>query len=88
LFLFSEDNIVLHKPAWQLHQFNPGDYRFDASNASDGLKYDLHVWSGQCTISAGNQQIATWRVDLEDIRSIHYITLYYRTENQPWGKLL
>jgi hypothetical protein len=43
---------------------------------------------GQCVISANLKQTATWRVDLEDIISIHSITIYYRTENSAWVSYL
>lgn len=38
-------NIALNKPAYQLYQYHPGDDRFDASNAVDGLKSDLEDWT-------------------------------------------
>ena len=79
------DNIALNKPAWQSSQYNPGDNTFDASNAVDGLKSDLDWKGGQCAISGESQQTAKWRVDLENILSIRYITIYYRTDNNPWG---
>jgi hypothetical protein len=79
------DNIALNKPAWQRNQYIPDNDRFNASNAVDGLKSNLSGWGGQCVISANKEQTATWRVDLGDILSIHHITIYYRTDNNPWG---
>jgi hypothetical protein len=81
------ENIAFHKPAWQSSPYIEGDDRFDASNAVDGLRSDLGVWGGQCVISKDKQEVATWRVDLEDIQSIHHIIIYYRTENYAFGKL-
>ncbi|XP_056003588.1 uncharacterized protein LOC130049694 [Ostrea edulis] len=81
------ENIALHKPAWQLHQYNPGDNIFDASKAVDGLKSDLRWDAGQCVLSEINQHIATWRVDLKNILSIRTIIIYYRTENGVWGSM-
>jgi hypothetical protein len=83
------DNIALYNPAWQRHPYSVGGSlgdAVDASNAVDGRKSDLGIRGGQCVISANTQQTATWRVDLEGIRSIHHITIYYRTENKAWGK--
>lgn len=80
---FSE-NIALHKSAWQLH---PYEYRnYDASRAVDGLKTNLQATAYQCTISEDNYKTALWRVDLGDILGVHHITIYYRTDNDPWGK--
>lgn len=78
-------NIALNKPAHQLNQYNPGDDKFDASNAVDGKKSDLSSAGGQCVISANNKQTATWWVNLTSILSIHNITIYYRTDNVTWG---
>jgi hypothetical protein len=82
---FSTDNLALNKPAWQRSQFNPGEDRFNASNAVDGRRSDLSALGGQCAISSAIQQTAIWRVDLKDILSIRHITVYYRTDNVPWG---
>jgi hypothetical protein len=86
--MFRIENIALEKPAWQLNPYNTGgDGRFDvkAGNAVDGLKSNLSVWGKQCVISGINKTTAIWRVDLEDIRSIRHIVIYYRTENSAWG---
>ncbi|XP_056003598.1 receptor-type tyrosine-protein phosphatase kappa-like [Ostrea edulis] len=79
------ENIALNKPAWQLHQYGPGNDIFNASNAVDGFKSNLTAWGGQCAISNNDKKIATWRVDLEDILSIRHITIYYRTGNAAWN---
>jgi hypothetical protein len=86
--LFSKVNIAQNKPAWQLNQHQAGSATSDASNAVDGLKSNLGYGAGQCAMSDGGKQTAIWRVDLEDILSIHHIIIYYRTENKNWGKQL
>lgn len=81
-------NIALNKPAYQLYQYHPGDDRFDASNAVDGLKSDFRGLNSQCTLSANDQRTAQWWVDFGTIHSIHHITIYYRTDNVTWGGYL
>lgn len=83
-------NIALHKPAFQqntftIHQYEPDAGRFDASNAVDGLKFNLTALGGQCTISANNKTTAIWWVNLTRFSNVHYITIYYRTDNRKWG---
>jgi hypothetical protein len=80
------ENIAFHKQAWQSNPFNKDD-RCDASNAVDGLRSDLSYRGGQCVISMDKQEVATWRVDLEDIRNISHIIIYYRTDNSVFGRL-
>ncbi|XP_056002085.1 uncharacterized protein LOC125663226 isoform X2 [Ostrea edulis] len=80
---YAYENIALNKPTWQLHPYS--NTLYSASNAVDGRKSNLHVTGNQCVISNVNQQVATWRVDLQDILSIHHITIYYRTDNITWG---
>lgn len=84
------DNVALKKQAKQLYPYTtitrPND-TFDASNAVDGLKSDLSGLNGQCVLSADEQRIATWWVNLTSVMSIHHITIYYRTDNVKWGKL-
>nr|XP_022310014.1 adhesion G protein-coupled receptor L4-like [Crassostrea virginica] len=57
----------------------------EASNAVDGLKSDLSYWGGQCAFSDYGKQTATWWVNLTSVHSIHYVTIYYMTNNWPWG---
>jgi hypothetical protein len=85
--LFVIENIAFLKPAWQLSSYIRGDDRFKASNAVDGLRSDLGAMGGQCAISKNKHLEAIWRVDLEDVRSICHIVIYYRTENSEFGKL-
>lgn len=85
------DNVALKKQTEQLYPYTtitrPND-TFDASNAVDGLKSDLHGLNGQCVLSADYREMATWWVNLSTVMSIHHITIYYRTDNVNWGKLL
>ncbi|XP_052692292.1 uncharacterized protein LOC128170547 isoform X2 [Crassostrea angulata] len=57
---------------------------FRASNAVDGRKSNLRLWGGQCAVSSLGTT-ATWWVDLTSINSINHITIYFRTDNKPWG---
>lgn len=83
--LFSE-NLALGKSAWQ--QYPISFTRYGAGQAVDGLKTDLSLNGGQCTVSANFKQTAEWRVDLGGIRSINEIYIYYMTNNAPWGMYL
>lgn len=56
-----------------------------SDNAVDGNKTDLSHTGDQCAISANGHKTAEWRVDLGDLSSITNITIYYRTDNAPWG---
>lgn len=78
-------NVALHKPAYQQNPWKQNYSIGDASNAVDGQKSDLSRSGGQCVLSAG-QETAIWWVNLTSIHSIHYITVYYMTDNKPWGK--
>ena len=84
--MFTE-NLAFNKSTYmQTTYFNhSGETTFDASNAVDGRKTDLSAGGGQCAISANSQRSATWRVNLGSIQSIHHITIYFRTDNKPWG---
>uniref|UniRef100_A0A8W8NZW4 Fucolectin tachylectin-4 pentraxin-1 domain-containing protein n=1 Tax=Magallana gigas TaxID=29159 RepID=A0A8W8NZW4_MAGGI len=76
-------NIALYKPADHQYQYQPGDDKYDVSNASnavDGRKSDLSGGGGQCAASY-REQTATWWVNLTTIQSIHNIAIYFRTEN-------
>lgn len=82
------ENVALRKRAWQVHSYeNPNlrDY-MNASKAVDGLKTDLSFSEHQCTQSANFKDQALWVVDLGRVLGIHHITIYYRTDNVPWGK--
>lgn len=77
------ENLALGKSAWQ--QYPISFTRYGAGQAVDGLKTDLSLNGGQCTVSANFKQTAEWRVDLGGIRSINEIYIYYMTNNAPWG---
>ncbi|XP_078328710.1 uncharacterized protein LOC111114478 isoform X1 [Crassostrea virginica] len=83
------ENIALDKPTHQDFPYGTTDTiteeLIQASNAVDGLKSNLSIWSGQCVISNNEKRTATWWVNLGSIVSIHHITIYYRTGNAPWG---
>eukprot|EP00105_Crassostrea_gigas_P045173 XP_019929321.1 PREDICTED: uncharacterized protein LOC105344437 [Crassostrea gigas] len=57
----------------------------NASKAVDGLKTDLSSSGHQCTLSANFKDQALFSVDLGSVFGIHHITIYYRTDNVPWG---
>ena len=83
---FFIDNIAFKKPAYQQERYAGIAEKYTgANNAVDGLKSDLNLWAGQCTLSENNRRTASWWVNLESIFSIYYITIYYRTANSPWG---
>lgn len=89
-FFLPPDNIALKKSAWQLHPYPDRTLR-DSANASkavDGLKTDLSYIGHQCTVSANYKHEAEWGVDLGAVLGIHHITIYYRTDNQPWGNII
>uniref|UniRef100_K1RBD9 Endothelial cells scavenger receptor n=1 Tax=Magallana gigas TaxID=29159 RepID=K1RBD9_MAGGI len=57
----------------------------NAAMAVDGRKTDLSFRGGQCTASAHERHVAQWHVDLGAVLGIDHITIYYRTDNVPWG---
>lgn len=76
-------NLAFQKPTWQSStlQIHSSD------RAVDGLKSDLSAAGFQCAISTRifDETTVMWLVDLEDVKSINHIKLYYRTENITWG---
>lgn len=86
MWVFFPENIAFNKKASQSHPYIIKEISVDASNAIDGLKSNLSFRGQQCVLSANNQNEALWRVDLGEVLGIHHITIYYRTENAPWGK--
>lgn len=80
-------NVALNKPAYQQNPLKPDYSTGDASNAVDGQKSDLTRNGGQCVVST-NEEIAIWWVNLTSIHSIQNITIYYMTDNAPWGIFL
>ena len=83
LFSFLE-NLALNKPTWQQYPFPKRETVWGAAKAVDGLYTDLSAGGEQCVISDG-KSTAEWRVNLETIRSVHHITIHYRTDGQSWG---
>lgn len=81
------ENVALHKRAFQLNPYDRTNKTFDASNAVDGLKSNLHWNGGQCAVSALGKEIAAWWVNLGSLHIIHHITVYFRTNNDIWGKV-
>lgn len=77
-------NVAFNKPTYQQYPFKPGEDTYDSSNAVDGNKSDLAWNGGQCAFSL-EKETATWWVNLTSIHSIHHITIYFRTDNIPWG---
>lgn len=85
---FSTDNVALYMPSYQRFPFDKDNVTYDAANAVDGLMSDLSINGGQCAVSAAGYATAIWRVDLGRVHYIDHITLYFMTDNQPWGKYL
>lgn len=77
-------NVALNKPAYQKNPLKQNYSIGDASNAVDGQKSDLTRNGGQCVVS-GASETAIWLVNLTSIHSIHNISVYYMTDNKPWG---
>lgn len=90
LDVFSSENIALLKYAWQLHPYGNPDLKdaVGASKAVDGLKNNLSFAGQQCTVSDEKKYEALWHVDLGANLGIHHITIYYRTANVTWGKII
>ncbi|XP_078330337.1 uncharacterized protein LOC144624417 [Crassostrea virginica] len=80
--VFAYENIARNKPTWQHYPFSPNKWGSD--KAVDGLYNDSFVGGGQCTMSAGLQSRAEWRVDLGEVFSIHHIFIQYSTANSKW----
>lgn len=77
-------NLAYRRPVYELHPWPTTDKDYGSQNAVDGLYSNRSAAGGQCSISADNNYTeALLRVDLEDVVSISYVTIYFRTENQP-----
>lgn len=77
-------NLALNKPAYQENPFKRSYSIGDASNAVDGQKSNLTRNGGQCVLSAGKETAMLW-VNLTSIHSIYNISIYYKTDDKPWG---
>ena len=87
-FLLIKENLAFKKPTYQQYLVGGSvTSLYDASNAVDGLKSNLSISGGQCAFSGGSQTVTCW-VNLTSILSIHYVTIYYMTNNSPWGMQL
>ena len=65
---------------WQEDEiFNSTAYR-----AVDGRTSSLTEYGGDCAQS-DLKNTTEWRVDLENILSIHHILIQFATDNQVWG---
>ncbi|XP_062567896.1 uncharacterized protein LOC134230136 [Saccostrea cucullata] len=78
------ENLALRKPTWQQHWYTY-KYSYPPDKAVDGKFSSRSPYGGQCTVSGNYKRTATWRVDLGKFLNIHHITIYYRTDNLPWG---
>lgn len=75
------ENIALNKKAWQssgIYKVLNGSVRYylGADHAVDGLKENLTFAGEQCAVSFVGPT-AEWRVDLDEILSIHHIFIQY-----------
>ena len=75
------ENIALKKEAWQssgaFRNLNESfRYYRGADHAVDGLKGNLTLEGEQCAMSLYGPT-AEWRVDLDEILSIHHIFIQY-----------
>lgn len=77
-------NVALNKPAYQQNPFFQTGNVGDASNAVDGKRSDLTRNGGQCVLS-GARETATWWVNLTSTHNIQNISIYFMTDNKPWG---
>ena len=64
---------------WQDDIFN-----FTADRAVDGRKSTLTEYGGDCA-NSDLKNTTEWRVDLENILSIHHILIQFVTNNNVWG---
>lgn len=77
-------NVALNKPAYQENAFFQNSNVGDASNAVDGKRSNLTRNGGQCVVSAG-RETTTWWVNLTSTHNIQHISIYFMTDNKPWG---
>ncbi|XP_062571404.1 uncharacterized protein LOC134233449, partial [Saccostrea cucullata] len=77
------ENLAYLKPTWQSSTHDSA--YSDSTNAVDGLKTDFSYIGKQCSVSRDGESTATWWVNLEGIRGINSIAIYYRTDNFAWN---
>nr|XP_022303399.1 uncharacterized protein LOC111110994 [Crassostrea virginica] len=75
------ENLAFRRPTWLSASW--GGYT--AEKAVDGRKANSHYANGPCTVSPDIQEV-TWRVDLQRIRKVEYIRIYFRTDNRPFDR--
>lgn len=80
LYHYSE-NLALGKRTWEQNPWPNFDQGYGTANAVDGSYDNREAKGKQCTVSADGKLTAEWRVDLGNLVSISFITIYYRTDN-------
>lgn len=75
------ENLSYKKNTWQ-HTTRSTGY---SSRAVDGLYTDRSYSGNQCA-ATGDSYFALWWVDLGHVSRIDHIVMYFRTDNEPWGK--
>ena len=81
-FQFVLENVALNKPAWQDDDF----FNFTARMAVDGRTSTLTVYGEDC-VNSDLKNTTEWRVDLENILSIHHILIQFATNNRDSGTI-
>ena len=81
-FQFVLENVALNKPACQDDDF----FNFTAHRAVDGRKSSLTVYGKDC-VNSDRKNTTEWRVDLENILSIHHIRIQFATNNRDRGTI-
>ena len=74
--------MALHKTAWQANPYL--NNALSASLAVDGKKSNLPQWGSECLVS-DYRETAEWRVDLNDVLSLHHIVIQYFQTKRIWG---
>lgn len=74
--LFLLVNLALKKPTFEEYPFTATTTKLNASNAVDGLKFNLIFNGGQCSASRSKRN-ATWWVNLTSVYSINNIRIYF-----------
>lgn len=77
VIIFIVVSLAKKKPTWQSSE------KYSSHKAVDG---NFSLVGDSCTSEASPTDV-TWMVDLEDIKSIAYIWITYRTDNAPFGKI-
>ena len=76
------ENAALNKPSWQDDDF----FNFTAHRAVDGRKSSLTVYGEDC-VNSDLKNTTEWRVDLENMLSIHHILIQFATDDKDWGTI-